>query len=251
MKNLVFIISLLLPVSSFSMTGEELGKEMKDRFYAKDEELHFTLVNRHGKSKEPEKEIILRRLSEGKDQYVMGKIIKPMNLKNTGITAHVKDNDPQIWVYLPSSKQVRRIQSTNSGGGSGQILGSELSIEDLQFQNSSSVPLEIKKAQTKAGKKILVVEAKLGKNSKRYSKVVSWVSQDDFTTVKTECYDKKNRLLKIIDFSNYKKIQSVTRPYKIVVRNMQNGKRSELTVAEAKVNLGQKAADFNPQTMAD
>ncbi len=247
MKKSIFLFFVFMPVSLFSMTAEQLGQEMKKRFFAKDEEIRFTLVNWQGQSPEPEKEILVKRLSQGKEQYFSGKIVKPLNLKNTGLTAHVKNKEPQIWVYLPSSKQVRRIQSSNSG--SGQILGSELSIEDLQFQNSE-VPLQIKSAETKAGKKIFLVEADVRKNSKRYSRVRSWVTDGDYTTIKTECYDKKNRLLKVIEFSGYKKVQNIIRPHKIVVKNMQNKKRSEIVVAETKVNVGRSPADFNPQAMA-
>jgi uncharacterized protein len=247
MKKWVFLI-LLIPSLSFALTNEELGHEMKKRFYTQDEEIRFTLVNWTGKNAEPEKEILVKRMTTGKDQYFSGKIVKPLNLKNTGLTAHVKNSEPQVWVYLPSSKQVRRIQSNNSG--SGQILGSELSIEDLQFQNSSGVPLQIKKAETKSGKKIFLVEADVRKNSKLYSKVRSWVTEGDYTTIKTECYDKKNRLLKVIEFGDYKQVKNVLRPHKITVKNLQNNKRSEITVAETKVNLGRSPADFNPQAMA-
>lgn len=248
MKLGVLFSLLFFPLSSFSITSDQLGKEMKKRFYTKDEELHFTLINKKGKTKEPSKEVILKRLTDGESHYVTGKIVKPLNLKNTALTAHIKDNDPQVWVFLPSSKQVRRIQSTNSG--SGQILGSELSVEDLQFQHSGSVPLEIKSTDTKSGKKVYVVEAKVSKTSKKYSKIRSWISQSDFTTLKTECYDKKNKLLKVLNFSDYRKVGTVIRPHKILVKNVQTGNQSELKISETKVNLGQTVADFNPQAMS-
>jgi hypothetical protein len=249
MKKIIFL-SLLFPMFSLAMTGPELGQEMKKRFYAKDEEIKFSLVNKTGSNAEPAKEIVIKRLSEGSEQYFFGKIMKPANLKNTGLTAHVKNDEPQVWVYLPSTKQVRRIQSTSGAGGGGQILGSELSLEDLQFQNSSNVPYEIKKAETKAGKKIFLVEAQVGKSSKKYSKIRSWISQDDYTTLKTECFDKNGKLLKVIEFGDYKQVQKVWRPYKITVHNMQNKKSSEIKVEDLKVNQGQKVADFNPQSMA-
>ena len=60
--------------------------------------------------------------------YVMGKILQPSDVKGTQFLAEMDGKNQKQWVYLPSSKQVRRIV-----GGANQLgfLGSELKAEDL------------------------------------------------------------------------------------------------------------------------
>jgi len=45
----------------------------------------------------------------------------------------------------------------------------------------------------------------VNQTSPNYSKIVSYVSATDYLPFKSECFDKKGQILKVIDFSDYKK----------------------------------------------
>ena len=75
--------------------------------------------------------------------HALIRILEPADLKGTAFLAQMGPDKEDQWLYLPSTKQVRRVVGTKKNTG---ILGSELTIEDLKSTavKNSSVQLVIK-----------------------------------------------------------------------------------------------------------
>ena len=152
------------------------------------------------------------------------------------------------WVYLPSTKQTRRLTGESSKGG---ILGSELSAEDFDFNHEQGGTNSIKKEVDVKGKKYLVVESDVNQSSANYSKIVSFVSATEFLPIKSECYDKQGKLVKTIDFLEYKKLGTKWRPGKIKIVNVQNKRGTDLVLSDVKLNQNLKPGQFTPKSLAE
>lgn len=233
-----------------AFTVEQIGKEMNSRITTKDEEftVHMKIIEADGSSKD--REMRIWRISPGKkDHSLMVRMQKPADLKGTALLATLKGDKEDKWVYLPSTKQTRRLTGENSKGG---ILGSELSAEDFDFNRDQSAATTIKKEFETNGRKYIILESDVTSTSANYSKVQSYVAASEFLPVKAECYDKQGKLLKVIEFSNYKKLAgNKWRAENIKIRNVQNKRGTDITLSDIKLNQGLKASKFTPKSLAD
>ncbi|WP_413558979.1 outer membrane lipoprotein-sorting protein [Bdellovibrio sp. HCB209] len=232
------------------ITAEQIGKEMSSRITTKDESFvaELKIIEADGSSKERQMQI-WRMSPAKKDHSMMVRMQKPADLKGTALLATLKGEKEDKWIYLPSSKQVRRLTGENSKGG---ILGSELSTEDFDFNRDTSASTTIKKELEIKGSKVYVLESDVSSTSPNYSKIVSYVSAKEFLPLKAECFDKQSKLLKTIEFSDYKKIAGGKfRAGNIKIRNVQNNRGTEIKLTDFKINQGLKASAFSPKSLSD
>jgi predicted RND superfamily exporter protein/outer membrane lipoprotein-sorting protein len=231
-------------------TAEKLGQEMSSRISTKDETFvaEMKIIEADGSAKERQMQI-WRMSPSKKDHSMMVRMLKPADLKGTALLATLKNDKEDKWIYLPSSKQVRRLTGENSKGG---ILGSELSAEDFDFNRDSSATTTVKKEVEVKGSKYYVVESDVSANSPNYSKIVSYVSAKEFLPIKAECFDKQAKLVKTIDFSDYKKLPgNKFRAGNIKIRNVQNKRGTDITLSDIKINQNLKASKFSPKALSD
>ena len=115
----------------------------------------------------------------------------PADVKDTALLAEMQDGLDQEWLYLPSTKQVRRIASGKKSSG---ILGSELSVEDLDPAAFKDASLTLVKQTAEAA----VIAVKPKKGTSEYSKILTTFSMPDGLPRKTE-YFKGNDLEKTVE----------------------------------------------------
>ncbi len=252
--SILFALTLSFPTPSHSqnaITVEKIGQEIASRLSAKDESLKVKMKIIEADASAKEREMSIQRLSPSKaEHYMMVRLQKPQDLKGTALLATFKDGKEEKWLYLPSSKQTRRL--SGDAGGQGGILGSELTPEDFDFNSDRSTKNTLQKEIEIKGKKYYVVESDVNASSNSYSKVVSFISAADFLPIKSECFDKKGQLLKTIDLLGYKKLAgNKYRASKIVIKNVQNKRSTEITLADLKINQGLSATKFTSKALAE
>lgn len=231
-------------------TTQSIGKEMAQRLSSKDEEfvINMKIIEADGSSKD--RQMKIWRLSPAKkEHYLLVRMQKPQDLKDTALLATLKDDKEEKWIYLPSSKQTRRLTGESGQGG---ILGSELSVEDFDFNREQGAENILKKEAEIAGKKYYVVESDVSGTSGSYSKVVSYISAVDYLPIKVESFDKQGKLAKTVDFLGYKKISGGKwRASKIKIKNIQNKRGTEIIVSNIKINQNLKTSKFTPKELAE
>lgn len=139
---------------------------------------------------------------------------------------HRKGDDDQ-WLYLPALKRVKRISSRNK---SGAFMGSEFSFEDFSSKEVEKYSYKFLGDEILSELDCFVVERYPHdtKNS-GYSRIVSWIDKTKYRIWKEVYYDKKDRLLKTLIFSEYHfYIDSIWRAHTMRMVNHQNKKETEL-----------------------
>ena len=228
----------------------DIGKEMSQRLSAKDESflVKMRIVEADGSGKD--REMKIWRSSPSKDNHsLLVRMQKPTDLKGTALLATVKGDQEEKWIYLPSTKQTRRLTGESGKGG---ILGSELSVEDFDFNRDKGAESSVKKETELNGKKYWVIESNVGATSATYSKIISFVSQNEYLPVKVETYDKQGKLLKVLEITDYKKLpNNKWRAGKISIKNIQNKRGTEIIFADVKLNQNLKTSLFTPKSLGE
>jgi outer membrane lipoprotein-sorting protein len=148
-----------------------------------------------------------------------------------------------------STKQTRRLAGESGKGG---ILGSELSTEDFDFNHEQGAVNTVKKELEIKGKKYVLIESDVNNTSSNYSKILSFVSSTEFLPIKSECYDKQGKLLKTIDFLEYKKLAgNKWRASQIKIRNVQNKRGTDIELSDIKLNRNLKPSKFTAKSLAE
>lgn len=169
---------------------------------------------------------------------------EPRDIKNTGFLAQIRNGEEQQWIYLPSSKQVRRITSKKSENG---ILGSEISSEDLNMGMAQSS----KVALSGQNDKYHILNISFPKGQGKYTHAFSYLDKRTFVPMMTVYYNGAKKI-KTVDFKGYKLINNKTwRAQEIKVVNHTNNRRTNLKFKSYRVNAGTKANEFSQSALKD
>ncbi len=189
--------------------------------------------------------------------YVIGKILQPSDVKGTQFLAEMDGKNQKQWVYLPSSKQVRRIV-----GGANQLgfLGSELKAEDLNPTDFKRGNWNQKKIDDHFDKNLSIVKEEGGwlklqlkndsinKKPSSFDLVQFTVSQKDASKPELllrSDYYLKGKLQKTVSFEKYQKIGNTWFPHRIHVENKIKNRKTDVVFAQVQINQKLKPSDFS------
>ncbi|MBC7465256.1 MAG: outer membrane lipoprotein-sorting protein [Bdellovibrio sp.] len=244
------IVSLSFHVSkSYAATNdaEVLLKKAQSLLISKDDSAQISMQIIEANGSKKERQITIKRKYSNKKNQVLVKIQKPSDQKGAGLLSVIEDGSEQQWLYLPSSKQVRRFVSKNKQEG---VLGSELSPQDLDLNTAKSAQVTFLK-NTKVGNvDVTMIEIKSNSNETQYLKAVVWIDQKQSLPLRIEYYSPKNQVVKRIDFQNYKLFSGVFRAQSIIIKNLENKRGTLLSLAKIKVNSGLSDDDFTQRALS-
>jgi len=208
--------------------------------------LKMTIVEADGTKKDRTIEV-RRKGGEGK-QRVLVRLQSPADLKGTALLSVNKGKESDQWLYLPSSKQTRRIQSGKRSAG---FLDSELSYEDMGSASDTKVASKVLRQEKLGDKNYVVIENTLTGESS-YGKVLVWVDTATYLVGKTEIYDKAGKLLKETALSDYKQFdKGPWRAQRLEVKNVQNKRSTLLELSNLKLNQGLSDGEFTESALTE
>jgi outer membrane lipoprotein-sorting protein len=114
------------------------------------------------------------------------------------------------WIFLPSLGKVRRIASSES---SGNFMGTDFSYDDMSSMDRD-VDMDtytILREESVNGATCYVIQA-VPKADYQYSKSIVWVDKENYRMHKSEMYDRRGTLVKIMEMSGYREIQGRNTP---------------------------------------
>jgi outer membrane lipoprotein-sorting protein len=202
--------------------------------------LNMTITEADGTKKN--RNIEIRRKSGDKHKALV-RIQSPADLKGTALLSVGTDQ----WLYLPSSKQTRRIVS---GKRSSNFMDSELSYEDMGAGAEAGFNSKVLKNEKVNGRDFIVIES-TPKGESSYSKILAYVDAQNFLLGKTEVYDKAGKIVKTTAFSGYKQFDNVWRAQKLEVKNLQNKRGTTLELSDLKINKGIDDDEFTESALTD
>ncbi len=227
--------------------AQELLKKSQILLSSRDDTaaVKMTIIEPDGSHKD--RELTIKRKFAAQKNQVLVKIQKPSDQKGAGLLSVVDNGSEQQWIYLPSSKQVRRFVSTNKQEG---VLGSELSLQDLDLTTVKSSKVELLKKAKVGNIDVSMIEVSSTENQTKYAKAVVWIDQKQNLPLRIEYFGSKGNALKRIDFQGYKAFGTIYRAQKIIIRNLENKRGTDLTLSKIKVNSGLTDNDFTQRVLS-
>jgi len=137
---------------------------------------------------------------------------KPANVAGTRfLTMNTASGGSDRWIFLPSLGKVRRIAASESGGN---FMGTDFSYDDISSMDRE-VSLDthtLLREETLNGKPCYVIQSVPKDNSFPYSKTISWIDKTSFLIYKSEMYNRRDELVKVMEMSNFKDVQGRLTP---------------------------------------
>lgn len=165
------------------------------------------------------------------------------------LTWSFEDKEDSQWIYLPAFKKIKRISSSSK---SSSFMGSEFTYEDLRASILDKFTYKFIKEEKK-GEDVLWVFEKKSKESSAYTKQVVTASKKYMNAIKVEFYDRSNSLLKVGDFSDFKKFSAKGKDFwranKVSMKNKQTLKESELIIASRILGAKMSDNDFRKNSL--
>lgn len=248
------VLVLAVPALAVAKTPQEQGLEIAiaadrrdagfDNFTA---DMVMTLRNRKGE--QSVRHLHTRTLElESDGDKSLSIFARPRDVKNTVMLtfSHGLKPDDQ-WLYLPALKRVKRIHSRNK---SGPFMGSEFAYEDLGSQEIEKYRYTYLRDEPCGDWQCHVVERIPAYTYSGYTRQIVWLDKAEYRPVKVEYFDRKNVLLKTLQFKDYREyIGHYWRPDKMFMQNHQTDKSTLLQWSNYRFRTGLSDRDFNPNTL--
>lgn len=244
------LLFFLIPDISLSATPPQaidVLTKVQSALSSKDDsaKIKMKIIEADGSVKD--RELTIRRKFANNKNQTLVKILKPVDQRGAGFLSVLENGSEQQWIYLPSSKQVRRFVSNNKQEG---VLGSELSPQDLDLTTVKSAQAQLVKTEKIGTIEVATIEVISKTNLTAYSKAVLWVNLSNFTPVRIEYYDAKGQAQKRVEFLNYVQINKIQRAQKVVIKNLKNKRGTELLLSNIKANSGLSDDAFTQRALS-
>jgi len=115
------------------------------------------------------------------------------------------------WIYLPSLGRVRRIAASESGGS---FMGTDFSYDDISSMDRD-VSLDthtLLREETLNGIACYVIQSVPADSSFQYSRTISWINKTNFIIYKSEMYNRRGELAKVMEMSDFRDVQGRLTP---------------------------------------
>lgn len=221
--------------------------EMDRGFQDSQAMLTMTLINAAGLESQRKMVMLVRELQEEGDKTLIT-FKFPRDIKGTGLLTyeHIDQADDQ-WLYLPALKRVKRIASANK---TGSFVGSEFSYEDISSHKPEKYTYRYLREDSDSGIPVWVIERFPKDLKSGYTKIISWVDQSNYQTVKQEYFDRRGVLFKVEHASGHTlELGKFWRPNKITMNNVKTKKKTILEFHEWLFQQGLDNAVFTKRAL--
>ena len=148
---------------------------------------------------------------------------KPANVAGTRfLTMDTASGGSDRWIFLPSLGRTRRIAASESGGS---FMGTDFSYDDISSMDRD-VSLDTHtfiREETLNGKSCYVIQSVPKDNSFQYSKTVVWIDKTSFLIYKSEMYNRRDELVKVMEMSDFKDVQGRLTPMQTKISTVTAG----------------------------
>lgn len=240
-KSIASVAALLLGTSAFALSGRDVIQkvlDVEDPSYSQ-AQVVMELIEKNG-AKEARQVIEYGRSKNGLKAVVMD-FVGPKTSKTTGTRFLLQENegdkDDDKFIYLPELRATRRVSTAD---GSKAFVGTDASYDDLSTRDidKDEHTLVGEESKTVAGRtyKCWVVSS-ISKNANdtQYGEKKQWVDQDTLIPVYAELYDKKGKLLKVLEVQKLDVITGATgkkynTPMVNYMKNVQTGHATKISI---------------------
>jgi len=234
MKKLILLTTLT--ASLFAISSEEVARRSYQVISGYQSSFSkTTMILKNAQGVENVRKLEMKKIEGQNGDKSLLTFLYPEDLKGTKLLSfEMIGSDDKQWLYLPSLKRVKRISSHNK---SGSFMASEFSYEDISSQNYKNYKYSGQAKEVISNGRHFYKVTRIPRDANSgYSKQIVWIEKNSFLARYGEYYDKQNRLLKKINFLQYRVINGIQRVVHMEIKNVQNGKSSSLRWDEDRIN---------------
>ena len=246
----ILFLCFFIATSAFSQTGREIGEKShatQRGFVDESVETTMYLINAR-------KDTVVRLLKNltlerpNSEDYSLILFLNPPDVRGTGLLTHQNPGgDDQQWLYLPELRRVKVISSRNK---SGAFMGSEFAYEDISGNTLDRFDYKLIGEDKYEGKECYIVNRIPNYENSGYIKIKTWYDKKSYLMHRAEFTDRKNSLLKVLTFHEWKQYKTgAWRSDKMVMENLQTGKSSILEFKNREHKIGLKESEFTKRSL--
>ncbi len=254
-KPMVAVALLAMPLMGHAETPEERGlaifeeaDKRGDGYVDSKSGMLMILKDKRGNTSERKMRVKGLEGKDGDGDKTLMIFDTPKDQKGTALLtfSHTNKDDDQ-WLYLPALKRVKKIASKKK---SGPFMGSEFSFEDIGGSEVEEYDYKYLRDETVEGQKCFVVESYPKDKYSGYTRIVTWIDQEHYRTLKAEFYDRKKSHLKTLAATGFTLYNDkFWRPDLLEMVNLQTGKSTVLKSSDTVFGAGLKASAFNKNAL--
>lgn len=242
----------LIPTGLMAQTAEEKGLAIVVEADKRDEGfkdsvaiLQMILSNRQGRESRRKLKI---KTFEMVDPTIGDKSLvifdSPRDVKGTSFLTHSKILDPDDqWIYLPALGRIKRISSSNK---SGPFMGSEFAYEDMSSREVGKYKYKWLRDEACGALTCFVVESYPQYKKSGYTKLITWIDTAEYRAQKTEFYNRRGDLMKVLNFTDYKQyLGKYWRASNLFMENVITGKKTRLLWSRFEFQTNLRENDFS------
>jgi hypothetical protein len=139
------------------------------------------------------------------------------------------------WIFLPALGRVRRIAASESGGS---FMGTDFSYDDISATDRE-VGLDnhtLMGEETLNGIVCYVIQSVPKDSSYPYSKTVSRIGKQNSLIYKSDLYDRRGTLVKVLEMSDYREVQGRLTPMQMKISTLAAGSNTTIFMDIVKYN---------------
>lgn len=219
------------------LTGEELAQKVVTREQPKTMKatMKMVLIDKKGDKRERK----VSTIREGDKKMLMW-FLSPADEKGVSfLRKSYDDRDDDMWIFLPAFGKVRRIASHAKKGN---FMGTDFTYEDMGERKIKNYTYKILKQEKTGDKNYWVLEWTPKQDvDTDYSKIISWVWQENYSPIIEEFYDRTGEKKKVKKM-DVEKRDKYWLPVKMVMEDIKANHKTEMYFEDIKVD--EKVEDF-------
>ncbi len=249
-----FVVCVALGSAAFaddlsSLTADQIIQKMmkQDAFGWDDAEFAWRMILSSGSQRSERAVETLQRRTKGKAQSVV-RFRSPPDVAGTAFLMLERDGgESEQYIYLPGLKRTRRIVGREREGS---FMGSDFSYADFDRRDFRDATNKRLPDEDIGGVKTFVIESMPKKGAEAsYSKIETWLRQDNYLPLRNKWYDKGGKLLKTFYAKRIRTIEGRPVIVEMQVVNKQNGHTTEIVVDHLQSKKDLPDADFTPTAL--
>jgi uncharacterized protein len=185
-------------------------------------------------------------------------LLEPASEKGVGFLQEDYEDDTKDssqWMYLPALKKMKKIVSASTDGPkTGSFFGSELSYEDMEKRHETDYTYKGMGEESIKGRTTFIIEmtpTKKQYSKTSYGKSKVWIDKESLITVKSELFDKQDKLAKTFVARGLTKVSGIWTTKMQIVVNHKTKRMSMMKVGTVKMNPTFSKQLLSPRALTD
>jgi outer membrane lipoprotein-sorting protein len=148
---------------------------------------------------------------------------RPANVAGTRfLTMNTASGGEDRWIFLPSLGKVRRIAASEGGGN---FMGTDFSYDDISAMDRD-IDLDthsVLREESLAGTPCYVIQSIPHDNTYPYTKTLTWIGKDNSLIYKSELYNRRGELVKVMEMTDFRDVQGRLTPMQTKIATLAAG----------------------------